>query len=630
MPVRNLSPSLTAVIPVTRLYGKLKNLKATLEQAEGFDIKFIIVHDIQDNRTGPGIDALLKEIQPKNLLLIEGFYGSPGASRNAGLKLVETKWVTFWDGDDVGLARNFCEIVEAASKEDARIAIGSYAITDFNNDKILQHRRLAANSDMNLHSIAVNPGLWRFAFQVSSLKNIEFKSWKLAEDQDFLIQTEFWKHKYKTFDKVVYRYSLNVQGQLTQKYRSSSELEISIENVFDLLRQKSSPLQTREFLEIIALRQVISCLKFSRNPADFSVGLRYFVILISKIKIRVIRLLFKILRLSRDRKTSKVTIYLQGGLGNNLFQIVAAESLIHSEFRVLVWKSDLERMRRIMGELETYYQGEIHVLRIGLIRRLLNLSMRISLGATDASKKKLQPAINAFLNFYFSVVFRQRTRIFFSHDIGWSSLQRMGPNNLLVGYFQSFKYSSLDSDSHFGRDCLKGIRNNEKSWTNLAKVEVPLVVHLRLGDYRAEPTFGIPSPTYYAEAIKELFNSGEFNKIWLFSDEVSIAQKYIPSELQSFVRIVEGPSLDPLTTLAIMTLGSGYVIGNSTFGWWGAFLKANDTAPVIAPSKWFSGMSDPLDILPSEWLLRDPDFEKGWKAITSQDFLWKDTGNEIK
>jgi len=630
MSVRKSDPLLTAVIPISRLFGKLKNLKETLEHARGEELNFIIVHDIQDDLTGPALDALLAEFPSENLIAIQGIFGSPGLARNAGLRLVQTKWVTFWDGDDVALVRNFLEIVRVASQENLSVAVGSYAITDFNTNKVLKCKFFRADSNQNLYAIAINPGLWRFAFETKFVRNVEFKAWKLAEDQDFLIQTEFWNHRYKTFNKVVYRYSRNVQGQLTQKSRNSHELTNSVEGLLNSIKKTSIKPKDQKFLEIIALRQVISYIKFSRHLTDLFDGLKYLIILTLTLKIRVLSLSIHILFQAGTRDTPTTTTYLQGGLGNNLFQIAAAESIAQGDIRVLVWKSDFQRMEKLIRELGSHSQVETHILRNGLIRRLLNLNMRISMETRDILNKKLQPGISALLTLYFSCIFRKRTKMIFGSNVGWSTIDRNLQNTLLVGYFQSFKYSAVDNNSHFAKDLLRRIGRTEKTWQRLADVEMPLVVHVRLGDYRSEPKFGIPSPDYYSEAIKGLFATGNFEKIWLFSDEPQFARNYIPEELQSFVRVIEGGSLDALSTLGVMTFGKGYVIGNSTFGWWGSFLTINETAPVIAPSEWFSGMPNPVSILPAEWLPRNPYFGEGWKAITRGAFLWKDTNNEIK
>jgi hypothetical protein len=56
-------------------------------------------------------------------------------------------------------------------------------------------------------------------------------------------------------------------------------------------------------------------------------------------------------------------------------------------------------------------------------------------------------------------------------------------------------------------------------------------------------------------------------------------------------------------SLFLMTLFRRFVISNSTFSWWGAYL-ARDVDFVIAPDKWFGpeGPQDFDDIYCPEWI----------------------------
>jgi hypothetical protein len=46
---------------------------------------------------------------------------------------------------------------------------------------------------------------------------------------------------------------------------------------------------------------------------------------------------------------------------------------------------------------------------------------------------------------------------------------------------------------------------------------------------------------------------------------------------------------------------SGYVISNSTFAWWAAFLRHNQEVPVYAPDPWFKMINDPKMLIPENW-----------------------------
>jgi hypothetical protein len=54
-----------------------------------------------------------------------------------------------------------------------------------------------------------------------------------------------------------------------------------------------------------------------------------------------------------------------------------------------------------------------------------------------------------------------------------------------------------------------------------------------------------------------------------------------------------------------MRHGSAYVISNSTFSWWGAVLKYDESAAVWAPRPWFKSQRSPEDIYGENWHLVD-------------------------
>ena len=61
---------------------------------------------------------------------------------------------------------------------------------------------------------------------------------------------------------------------------------------------------------------------------------------------------------------------------------------------------------------------------------------------------------------------------------------------------------------------------------------------------------------------------------------------------------------DPSADLLIMSKCSDFIIANSTFSWWGAWLCDNKDKVVICPSIWFGVNNqdkDIKDLYPEEW-----------------------------
>jgi hypothetical protein len=45
-----------------------------------------------------------------------------------------------------------------------------------------------------------------------------------------------------------------------------------------------------------------------------------------------------------------------------------------------------------------------------------------------------------------------------------------------------------------------------------------------------------------------------------------------------------------------------FIIANSTFSWWGAWLSKNKRKIVCAPKKWMRAKISTLDIIPESWV----------------------------
>jgi hypothetical protein len=190
-------------------------------------------------------------------------------------------------------------------------------------------------------------------------------------------------------------------------------------------------------------------------------------------------------------------------------------------------------------------------------------------------------------------------------ETGYSSISISEDGNTVVvlGYCQSYKFhSSIDSLRKLFR-CQSSVSDRIGfSPTELANTEVPLVVHIRRGDYKGQTTFGLLSEQYYRSAIDIINRSHSCDPIWVFSDDVNEARKvlsWLPSGRVKYISDVDGQSA---ASLMAMRLGSAYIIANSTFSWWGAFLSETKNPLVIAPDPWFIGQKEPRLLTPKSWI----------------------------
>lgn len=107
-----------------------------------------------------------------------------------------------------------------------------------------------------------------------------------------------------------------------------------------------------------------------------------------------------------------------------------------------------------------------------------------------------------------------------------------------------------------------------------------VAIHIRMGDYvTSEGYHPVCSREYYDEAIRLM---GDRNYV-VFSDDPDKAQQMFPNW-----EVDRGSTREALRR---MMWCKDFIIANSTFSWWGAWLGWDINKRVIAPRKWFGSQA---------------------------------------
>lgn len=302
----------------------------------------------------------------------------------------------------------------------------------------------------------------------------------------------------------------------------------------------------------------------------------------------------------------RVTL-LAGGLGNQLFQIAYNLSLPNVKHRII----DTTFFHYAQNENNTpevleYNFPEKFELVTGSSNLILARSIRLILKLSTKDKYRLSEYIllrvARFMGIArFSIKYKRRFSIVNSRGIGYNNLPAR-KNEVSIGYFQSYKWIEDNPEALESLKELNPLRHFEDLFyfQNCASRVKPLGVHIRLGDYLHEPSIGVLPKNYYQEALRFQFRNFEYKRIWLFSNDSESALTYLPEDLIHLVDVISN-EYSSIETLEIMKLCAGYVIANSTFSWWGAFLSRTQSAIVACPEKWFEKMEDPVMITPPGW-----------------------------
>lgn len=601
-----ISNKLLIIVPVTKMAGKLTNFSTWLSSIPDEGVKVIVVHDYADDKTSCELKKIIQLNSKTKIQLIEEKVQSPGYARNIGLREDNAEWVSFVDSDDLVNVSTLLSMIETAPSL-TEIIVGDYSIRSAEGTREV---KTSDSSDPKMN-VAMNPGFWRMIYKREVIGQHQFTSYKMGEDQLFLLHLDFFTRNTFFSSLSPYIYFTDVNGQLTSRFDAKKDISKVVKQSISILNRSTN--LNKKYVGMIVLKQLIT--EFKCYVADnLFIAIYKFINNITHIKINLLPILFRnLLRISLKRfnqKPKRTYVVLAGGLGNQLFQYAAA--LSRNSSRILL-DGNLSKPRLNINGLPVLTDFKLDA-NVNILPKRRNSKFYlkctnyiIRMGVNPVGFKKTK--VNDFLAKYlysviFSLRFKTNLTLIPAKDNGYFPMKKEKKNELLIGYFQTYKWASekeiksklfsleLVNKSEMLLDFLK--QYNGKSI---------LSIHIRLGDYRDQHNFGLVDGSYYQSAINFVKSKFTFDYIWLFSDEPSEAVKILPTELMQNLVIVPDFNGRAAETLEAMRHCSSYIIANSSLSWWGAFLSYSSDEPlVIAPKPWFKAAFEPNLITNPSWI----------------------------
>jgi hypothetical protein len=297
---------------------------------------------------------------------------------------------------------------------------------------------------------------------------------------------------------------------------------------------------------------------------------------------------------------SGVTLRIFGGLGNQLFAYAAARRL------ALVSNAQLV-IDHVSGfRYDSQYQRHYQLEHFAIPCRKATAAERLE--PFSRIRRNLLRRWNA------RCPFEQRSyiqQLGIDFDPRLLTL-RLSGTLYLEGYWQSESYFK-DVEPQIREDLRIIPPKDDANQQMAARIQnqVAVAVHVRFFD---EPEQSSPSQfsannapnDYYQRAIAEMEQRVPGGHYFLFSDrpEAALARIPLPDDRITLVHHNQGDAM-AYADLWLMTLCQHFIIANSTFSWWGAWLSENPNKVVIAPgfekrvgsSSWgFRGL------LPTDWI----------------------------
>ena len=309
--------------------------------------------------------------------------------------------------------------------------------------------------------------------------------------------------------------------------------------------------------------------------------------------------------------TNKNFLHLTGGLGNQLFQVAAGLNFSSGQDLFVAVKNGKPRLNQFGGPdlLSFTLPNNIKVMKeekfSRFVSKVFGYVIRVGVNPRNFESSRLSKSMARFLaSVVASIHFKTFAKVMRVSGVGYAGKPHRA--NVFIGYFQTFKYAE---DPHVFEQ-MKSLRLSnpglrfEELVQNISNSKT-IVVHLRRGDYVNEASFGLIGSDYYLECINELLTSKLYNSLWVFSDDLDAAREIFEGKFDIGCEFIGDVDNSSASVLELMRFGSAFVIGNSSFSWWGAYLRYDRAAPVFAPMPWFLGQVEPEQLIPGEWVRRN-------------------------
>ena len=287
-----------------------------------------------------------------------------------------------------------------------------------------------------------------------------------------------------------------------------------------------------------------------------------------------------------------IIIHLTGGLGNQLFQYAFARSVSHelnSElFLDLSLFSHTEKRKHVVFGLHPFnikglvgYYPHVDKTDVGITQNQPQNLTKYVEGTPFPSAIYDYELLKSFEDIQLPAYFQ-----------GWYQNQiKNGENSFITENFFKINNDLIHDDLKYS---LPLSYNSKILFEDMKKYD-SIALHIRHGDYEDYPKFGLCTKYYYQNAINILENELDNPKFYIFTEDHDWVDKNLkfssPYEIIRFSEKNNTAGRGYAELLKLMSLCEHFIIANSTFSWWGAFLSENKYKIIISPKPWFQDRS---------------------------------------
>ena len=294
-----------------------------------------------------------------------------------------------------------------------------------------------------------------------------------------------------------------------------------------------------------------------------------------------------------------IVVKLMGGLGNQMFQYAFAKSLaIKNNTNVKVDLSFLLDRSPRENFIFREYDLTVFDLFVEVIKQ---------------NEKEIFCEVrrNSIFKRFFPTKYEEQTKYLTEEQFSFDQSNLLYSKNIyLDGYWQSEKYfKEIEADIRKDFRVKSDLSFFEEEMNSLIQSRNSVCVNFRRTDFvhlqNSAETHGASEMDYYEKAIEIIAEKVENPHFFIFSDDIEWCRENVAWNYPLTFVGHEFKGEKFASYLLLMCNCKHFIIPNSTFAWWAAWLSESKKKIVIAPRIWFKDQAlqeQSGDIIPSDWI----------------------------
>lgn len=279
-----------------------------------------------------------------------------------------------------------------------------------------------------------------------------------------------------------------------------------------------------------------------------------------------------------------------GGLGNQMFQYAFGRRMALINNTELVLDDSLLLDRSQPNELVTHRNFDLDVFNLKPYRWASEKEVFLYNGSSGA--------------FILKKIFRKLKNLVSPKTLIIQNANEVNLNYLkfnsdvcFVGRWQSELYFKDITQQLREEFVIKAPVNSEiVKYNEIISNCNAVCLHIRRGDLVSSAiysnTIGALEWSYYECALSYLKERVENPVFFIFSDDIDWCQKNIQLNEKTYYMNEETSGIKASGHLLLMTKCKHFIIANSTFAWWGAWLANSENKIVVYPKNWYKDVKN--------------------------------------